>query len=188
MPAPAPPLDLELLSIFNRAGTPLLDPLMWTISYGPVLIFLCCVLGLHILLRTRQRQLGVLVLVGAIAASDLCAARLIKPYFARVRPCNLSPPASRTLEACQRGLSLPSNHASNAAAAAVVTAWAAPPLAPYAIALALLVGVSRVYLGQHWPSDVLSGWALGSIIALAFVQLPRLRERVRRRAAAGSIQ
>ncbi|MFZ2982118.1 MAG: phosphatase PAP2 family protein, partial [Sphingobium sp.] len=35
-----------------------------------------------------------------------------------------------------------------------------------AIALALVIGASRVYLGVHWPSDVLAGWAAGASWAL----------------------
>ena len=79
----------------------------------------------------------------------------------------------------------PSGHASGVAAlvtVALVLAW--PRLAPAArprwlaagLALALLVGLTRMWLGVHWLSDVVSGWALGAgwalLVALVFGALP----------------
>ncbi len=51
-----------------------------------------------------------------------------------------------------------------------------------AVALALIIGVSRIYLGVHWPSDVLAGWALGAAwAAFSFIVLSILQ--IRRRGA-----
>lgn len=67
----------------------------------------------------------------------------------------------------------PSGHSANSMTAFVATALiAAPPdlrrtAAIAAIALSILVGLTRIYLGVHWPSDVIGGWTLGLLAASA---------------------
>lgn len=59
--------------------------------------------------------------------------------------------------------SFPSQHSSGAAAVAVLVARRHPRLAWAIWGLALLIGLSRIYLGRHYPTDVLTGFLLGAI-------------------------
>lgn len=67
--------------------------------------------------------------------------------------------------------SFPSGHTGAAFLLAVVLTTALPALAPWVFAWATLVGLSRVYLGVHYPGDVLAGLALGVISAEAGIWL-----------------
>ena len=56
-----------------------------------------------------------------------------------------------------------------------MVSWALPAFTPLAVGASLLIGLSRVYLGQHWPTDVLFGWLLGACVGGALVWTTRLR-------------
>lgn len=67
--------------------------------------------------------------------------------------------------------SFPSGHTSSSFACAFVLSRLAPRLTVPLFALAALVGVSRVYVGVHYPLDVLAGAALGLLVATALLRL-----------------
>ena len=94
-----------------------------------------------------------------LAAVSLLASGLVtgalKWVVARERPEPMQDHRTNT--------SFPSQHASGAAAVAVLVTRRHPRLAWAFWILALLIGLSRIYLGRHFPSDVLTGFLLGAI-------------------------
>jgi undecaprenyl-diphosphatase len=172
----APPdIDLELLSVLNRPGTPWLDGLMKAASNNGVLLAVAALAAIYLWLKSPHRALAAVLMVIAIGAADLLSVRVVKTEVARVRPCKADPVHVAHPVGCGAGQSFPSAHASTTAAAAAVFAWGAPRLSALGIGIAFLVGVSRVYLGVHWPTDVIAGWALGAAVGAALVALSRLR-------------
>jgi undecaprenyl-diphosphatase len=75
----------------------------------------------------------------------------------------------------------PSGHAATSFAAAVVLSLALPTLAPAFLVLAAAVSFSRLYVGVHFPLDVLAGAALGAGVATALLLLARALRRSRPR-------
>lgn len=112
------------------------------------------------------------VAVGAgllILVSDQFSANLIKNTFERLRPCN--DPILKTkvhlLTYCGGGYSFISAHATNHFAIAVYFSLlfknTYPRMLPYAILWAASIAISQVYVGVHYPFDIICGAIIGSI-------------------------
>lgn len=118
----------------------------------------------------RQMKVLALALLLSVGCTDLICARVIKKAVGRSRPCAIEQTGSfkcRLLLPKKTSKSFPSNHSANTAAFAASTAIIAGirPALPLVI-LAFLVGYSRVYVGVHFPIDVVVGWLTGTMIAL----------------------
>jgi undecaprenyl-diphosphatase len=103
-------------------------------------------------------------LVGSITLglfiADQTSAHLLKPWIHRLRPCN-SLEGVLTPFGKSEAFSFPSSHASNMGVSMFLLSMAFPTWRPLFIVIALLVGLSRIYLGLHYPSDLLGGYTLG---------------------------
>lgn len=131
-------------------------------SFACLGLLLASVTGYLLLRGKRATATLLLVSVGG----GTIVSTLLKYAFARPRP-DVVMPAARVFTA-----SFPSGHATMSAitfltiAALLARAEAKPRLKAYilvlGVALTVLVGSSRIYLGVHYPTDVLAGWCLGA--------------------------
>ena len=122
-----------------------------------------------------------------LVAADLAADGIslaLRQWIGRLRP-PLVYPDPRPLVATPHTGAFPSGHSASAFACATVIAWASPRLAVPAFVLAALVAWSRVYVGVHWPLDVLGGAALGVLVATALLKLVGDRPQLRPGSPAG---
>jgi undecaprenyl-diphosphatase len=108
-------------------------------------------------------------------SADLIALGL-KAATDRARPFETIPQADPLLRATI-GQSLPSGHAATSFAGAVVLSYLLPRSAPYVFLLAAAIAFSRIYVGVHYPTDVLAGAALGAAVSLVGLGLLRLLRR-----------
>ena len=190
-------LDDTLYSALNRgAANPLFDRIMPTITnlHQKGWFIALVLLGFAYLAGTgdRRRRVWILSIILAISISDLTAARVVKKLSNRPRPCakvalGYSFADDRLVPGtgCPGSTSFPSNHASNMMALAATCWWFSTrrpksenveekrrakfvPLLWFLIPL--VIGYSRIYLGYHYPTDVLGGYALGALCAALVIQ------------------
>ncbi len=110
----------------------------------------------------RQGRILALMLAITLLLTDQISSHLIKPWVGRVRPC-FAVEGVNAFFPQARSASFPSSHATNIFGAAVVFALSERPRWIWvpAYVVALLVSLSRVYVGVHYPLDVMAGALLG---------------------------
>jgi undecaprenyl-diphosphatase len=114
----------------------------------------------------RHTRLFVIGAVVAVVVTDVFCAQVLKPLVGRMRP-TIALEGVRMVLGRKSGFSFPSNHAANMAAAAVWFSLRYRRWWPAWVTVALIVGVSRIYAGVHYPADVLGGFAVGAAVAVA---------------------
>ena len=103
--------------------------------------------------------------------SDSITHYLVKPFFGRARPCHVVE-VVRIIDGCGGLLGLPSNHATNSFLLAFILGLKTSRiLLILFLSIAFMVSYSRIYVGVHYPSDVLLGLIFASSYFLIFLGL-----------------
>ena len=164
--------------IATHRFAPLNDFFMW-LGYidkvGAIWVGLAIVVGLVLRLGAIQ-IVGLTFLTGAavFAADSACFG--IKDLVDRTRPFVAHPQIDPLYVV--HSSSFPAGHAATAFAGATVLSCVAPRAAPAFLLLAAAIGFSRVYVGVHYPGDVLAGAAIGAALAgIAIAGLILVRKR-----------
>jgi undecaprenyl-diphosphatase len=166
-------LDIEIFRFINTGMTaPFLDTVMVFMTekmnfMGAIII----AAALIWILGKRQDRVGLIVLVLLVLMTDL-ASNTLKHAIMRLRPCNALE-GVRLLVGCGGSFSMTSSHAANIFAAMVFLTARYRKFWPIFISIAVIVAYSRVYVGVHYPSDVIIGAALGTFLALVFYSAER---------------
>jgi undecaprenyl-diphosphatase len=170
-----PTWDSDLFQLINQAHQPWLDQPMVIISgkltWIPLYAFL-----IYLLYKEHKSKVWktILYLISTVIFADQVSSSILKPLFKRLRPCHV--------EAFQSWIHLPdgcgglygfcSSHSANAFAVAIGFYLVTKNrlMGTILIVWATLIAYSRIYLGAHYPLDVIMGAIVGGIGSFTLFQ------------------
>lgn len=177
-------LDKKAFLFLNGIYSPFGDWVMYLVSNKFIWIPLYAYFVYFIFKHTHKKVIVLATVILMVIITDVCASQLAKPTFERLRPCH-----DKTLEQvhtvnnkCGKQYGFFSSHASNVFGLATLFfllmksknrtnnyTW-------FLYIWAIITGYSRIYLGVHFPLDVITGFLCGFIVArLAFTLLVKLK-------------
>ena len=172
-------IDVKLLLEINSHHTPFWDWMMWHISGTFIWVpFYMLILILLIKKFGKQSILLILLIAVLIVLSDQLASGLIKPLVHRLRPSHEPELAQyiHLVNGYKGGLyGFVSSHAANVFALAFYLFFTVRKELPWLVTIlfpwAIIVSFSRIYLGVHYPFDILGAICVGFLAALLVAEV-----------------
>ena len=176
-------LDKTLFLFLNSLNSPFMDRVMWAVSgkltWLPLYIFMLVLIGI----KHKKKILIIIPLIAlVITITDQASVHAFKEVFERLRPCH--EPALQGIvhlvnEKCGGQYGFVSSHAANSFGAALLSLllvrkkW----FTLLVLVWAILVGYSRIYLGVHYPGDIIGGAVVGVVTGWMIYLLYRWIDR-----------
>ena len=159
-------------TLFNKFMPFITDTDNWII---PILL-LFLLLGF---MTDKRGKITLAMLIIAVGLTDSICAQILKPFFERIRPSHMNLDNLNLLVPKGGKWSMPSNHAANVFAFGVILSYFFERSKLPLFSLAFIIAFSRIYVGVHYPGDVIVGSIFGYImgwIILTFWVILKMRE------------
>ena len=177
-------IDRSLLLWLHEKHVPILNQVMPFITdvdnWAIPILFLILYLGFF---KGKKGKIALCLLIISLSINDSICAHILKPTFERVRPSHMAIEGLNLLVSKGGKWSMPSNHASNMFSLAVILSYFFGRFRLILFSLATIIGISRVYVGVHYPGDVIIGALVGYSISWVIITLwviLKMRELKRR--------
>lgn len=158
--------EQKILLMIAKTRTDVMSIIMKNLSKsanGGVIFF---ILSLIMMINEKTRKMGWACIVAVLAHSLICNV-FVKPIIRRMRPFDRYCDITVVLDKLPRDFSFPSGHTGASFAFATTVFLYDKKLGVLAYILAFAISYSRMYVGVHYPTDILGGIVLGSSVSLA---------------------
>jgi undecaprenyl-diphosphatase len=170
-------LDETLFIWLNGFHTEWMDSVMSVITHRLTWIPFYVVLLIYLYKHIEQKKLVIIAsIIVTVGLADFITSGLMKPFFMRLRPCH-NPELSALIHVaghCGGKFGFASSHAANTfslfGALLFWLGWK-NNWTKFTFVWAITVAYSRIYVGVHYPADILMGMAVGFLIAIFIQQI-----------------
>ena len=159
-------MEATILLALQSLRLPVLTQLAALVSAFGNYAFIWVVIGILLIVFAHRNDVGITVIFTVILAG-IIVGFILQPMFAHVRPYDAGIGVSAVMGVSRTGYSFPSFHAATSFAAATVIAMiAGRRWGSWAFVGAVLISLSRVYLGVEWPIDIVVGAVVGVLVGV----------------------